>query len=165
MQIYRVILQYTLCTNYQCVRILCRTPRNAADSPPISTNEKSSAAAELFSFAEIPLNPSQLSLTAPVRGIPPSATLQSGVPAASTFFKSLADADDAALMRLLICPLNSSVSTFFVLYLLDLLCLNSKPRLWNRNLVGFYYDKEDFIAVGGVFYGCFLCFKCICADD
>ena len=41
-------------------------------------------------------------LTAPVRGIPPSAALQSGVPAASTFYKSLADADDAALMRLFI---------------------------------------------------------------
>ena len=37
-----------------------------------------------------------------MRGIPPSARLQSGVPAASTFFKSLADADDAAQMRLLI---------------------------------------------------------------
>ena len=34
--------------------------------------------------------------------MPPSAMLQSGVPAASTFFESLADADDAALMRLLI---------------------------------------------------------------
>ena len=62
--------------------------------------KKSSAAAELFSFAEIPLNPSQLSLTAPVRSMPTTPEVGSGVPAASTFFKSLADADDAALMRL-----------------------------------------------------------------
>ena len=46
------------------------------------------------------LNPSQLSLTAPVRGIPSSTTFQTGVPAAAMFYKHLADADAAALMRL-----------------------------------------------------------------
>ena len=39
-------------------------------------------------------------LTAPVRGMPTTPEVGSGVPAASTFFKSLADADDAVLMRL-----------------------------------------------------------------
>ena len=46
------------------------------------------------------LTPRQLSLTAPVRGIPSSTTFQTGVPAAAMFYKHLADADAAALMRL-----------------------------------------------------------------
>ena len=40
------------------------------------------------------------SVTSPFRGTPPSALLQSGVPAASICLADLADADDAALMRL-----------------------------------------------------------------
>ena len=68
----------------------------------ISTKKEFDQSIKLFFCGDKLLNPSQLSLTAPVRGMPTSTTLQSGVPAASTFFKSLADADDAALMRLFI---------------------------------------------------------------
>ena len=46
------------------------------------------------------LNPSQLTLTSPIRGMPSSTTFQTGVPAAAMFSEHLADADDAALMRL-----------------------------------------------------------------
>ena len=39
-------------------------------------------------------------MTSPIRGIPTTPDVGSGVPAASMFFEHLADADDAALMRL-----------------------------------------------------------------
>ena len=40
------------------------------------------------------------SVTSPIRGIPTAPDVGSGVSAASMFFEHLADADDAALMRL-----------------------------------------------------------------
>ena len=50
------------------------------------------------SYTKLP-NPCH-SVTSPLRGMPPSAVLQSGVPAASICLADLADADDAAPMRL-----------------------------------------------------------------
>ena len=69
------------------------------ESAHLHKRNKLSLAAGLISFAETPLNPCHF-VTSPFRGMPPSAVLQSGVPAASICLADLADADDAALMRL-----------------------------------------------------------------
>ena len=57
-----------------------------------------------ISFAVTPLNPCHF-VTSPFRGMPPSAVLQSGVHAASICLADLADADDAALTRLMMSQL------------------------------------------------------------
>ena len=69
------------------------------ESAHLHNRNKLSLAAGLISFVETPLNPCHF-VTSPFRGMPPSAVLQSGVPAASICLVDLADADDAALVRL-----------------------------------------------------------------
>ena len=74
------------------------------ESAHLHKRNKPSRKVELISFVETPLNPCHF-VTSPFRGMPPSAVLQSGVPAASICLADLADADDAALMRLMMSQL------------------------------------------------------------
>ena len=74
------------------------------ESAHLHKRNKLSLAAGLISFVETPLNPCHF-VTSPFRGMPPSAVLQSGVPAASICLADLADADGAALMLLMMSQL------------------------------------------------------------
>ena len=70
------------------------------ESAHLHKRQKGSAAAEPFAVCGDTSQPQSAALTAPIGAYRPFASLGSGVTAASTFFESLADADDAALMRL-----------------------------------------------------------------